>query len=121
MTYSHYTLLGMVNSFFTEYDIEDYSSIYDIYMNYTIHINNEYEDYEEHEDHKDQNESKEINLETYGTINTLMPEDKECSICFEEFKDVYFSTHCHHLFHRECITTWLHKKKNCPVCRHSFH
>ncbi|PVZ96818.1 hypothetical protein BB558_007247 [Smittium angustum] len=47
-------------------------------------------------------------------------ERPECLICFEEFKDedLIRVIPCHHLFHRECIDTWLLEQSGfCPTCR----
>lgn len=27
---------------------------------------------------------------------------------------------CSHIFHPECIGTWLEKNASCPVCKHNF-
>ena len=48
--------------------------------------------------------------------------EKECIICFTEFKaeDKVVQLKCHekHIFHTECIENWVKQGKNsCPVCR----
>ena len=62
------------------------------------------------------------NTETNNYIKILKTnnaEDKECSICLEEFtnNDEYFKFECNHTFHEKCITKWSKKNKNCPNCR----
>lgn len=45
---------------------------------------------------------------------------KTCSICLEEYKknDKVFFTKCNHLFHSECIRSWLNiNNRTCPLCR----
>lgn len=50
--------------------------------------------------------------------------NKECSICWEEFKneDVVKRFFCgKHIFHKRCIKTWVTKGSVfCPVCRHDM-
>ncbi len=45
-----------------------------------------------------------------------------CSICLENYekKDSITLTKCSHLFHKECLTKWYDKNKNCPMCRTEF-
>jgi hypothetical protein len=46
--------------------------------------------------------------------------DKTCPICQDDSItiDNYFITkNCGHLFHKECITTYLNTTKQCPVCK----
>ncbi|ESW05330.1 hypothetical protein PHAVU_011G171100 [Phaseolus vulgaris] len=46
----------------------------------------------------------------------------ECSICLEgvaEGEDVKMTAHCRHIFHANCIDTWLENHVTCPVCRYS--
>jgi hypothetical protein len=51
--------------------------------------------------------------------------DSDCSICVHELKpcDIIFNTpHCHHLFHRDCISDWMVTQSGgenieCPNCR----
>ena len=48
-----------------------------------------------------------------------------CSICMEPFKfddDVVKSKNvdCNHVFHMDCIFTWLMKHDECPMCRREY-
>ena len=63
---------------------------------------------------------------------------ESCAICLEDFKSndeikMLQSTNqnefekveailldCGHKFHRRCITNWLRKQENCPICRMKF-
>lgn len=50
---------------------------------------------------------------------------KACSICLENFKvdDKVSLTQCLHLFHFQCLSTWLHKNilnPKCPNCNYNF-
>ncbi|XP_071726877.1 RING-H2 finger protein ATL56-like [Rutidosis leptorrhynchoides] len=49
-----------------------------------------------------------------GSVST------DCSICLEGFKDDEFCRKipvCNHVFHANCVDSWLTKVPNCPVCR----
>ena len=56
----------------------------------------------------------------------LDPEDGDvCSICLAPFKDrdkISWSTNenCTHTFHKKCISDWLFKHTDCPLCREVF-
>ncbi|KAK1408936.1 hypothetical protein QVD17_41106 [Tagetes erecta] len=57
---------------------------------------------------------KEYRRENYGL---------ECAICLCEFKDenvLRLLTKCYHVFHQECIDSWLGSHKSCPCCRCSL-
>jgi hypothetical protein len=43
-----------------------------------------------------------------------------CAICLENFdslSDVKQLPICHHVFHTNCLTEWLLRHGNCPMCR----
>jgi hypothetical protein len=45
-----------------------------------------------------------------------------CSICLDNYGDgevLRMLPDCGHLFHRECVDTWLRYHPTCPVCRTS--
>ncbi|XP_059310277.1 E3 ubiquitin ligase BIG BROTHER-related-like [Lycium ferocissimum] len=48
--------------------------------------------------------------------------DDDCVICFEEFgkERKILRMPCLHMFHGECITTWLEKSHCCPICRYEM-
>lgn len=57
-----------------------------------------------------------INLVTPSNLS-LNP---SCAICLENFdlsSDVKQIPTCHHIFHRNCLTEWLLRHGNCPMCR----
>ena len=45
--------------------------------------------------------------------------DKECSICLEEFKkdEELIKIECQHYFHGTCINNWFKTNGTCPLCR----
>ncbi|XP_010940607.1 RING-H2 finger protein ATL16-like [Elaeis guineensis] len=45
---------------------------------------------------------------------------QECAVCLNEFQDeerVRLLPNCLHVFHIDCIDTWLQTNANCPLCR----
>lgn len=42
-----------------------------------------------------------------------------CPICLIDFEEgaLVVRLECHHLFHLECISTWVRRKAQCPACR----
>uniref|UniRef100_A0A6C0JUJ1 RING-type domain-containing protein n=1 Tax=viral metagenome TaxID=1070528 RepID=A0A6C0JUJ1_9ZZZZ len=60
----------------------------------------------------------ELDLQT--EIFDLLGEKGSCTICQEDFQDgerVRAISKCQHLFHMNCIDSWLAKKGSCPLCR----
>ena len=49
----------------------------------------------------------------------LDPDNKNCVICLEDFKDKerIICLPCIHVFHSECIKSWLTKDNCCPTCK----
>ena len=47
------------------------------------------------------------------------PPDTECAICLSNIgeNEDYYSTPCHHYFHKECLARWLEENTICPICR----
>jgi E3 ubiquitin-protein ligase RNF115/126 len=41
-----------------------------------------------------------------------------CTVCREVYagQDTVMQLPCKHWFHQECISTWLHGSKMCPIC-----
>jgi len=53
-------------------------------------------------------------------ITEMHVEKKEsCSICMEEFKlqEKVMELPCQHMYHKDCVVTWLKTNNTCPVCR----
>jgi len=42
-----------------------------------------------------------------------------CSVCFEDFElgTSALKLPCKHLYHKDCVTTWLKEHNTCPICR----
>ena len=49
----------------------------------------------------------------------LDSDNKNCVICLEDFKDKdhIICLPCIHVFHSECIKSWLNKNNSCPTCK----
>lgn len=49
----------------------------------------------------------------------LDPDNKNCVICLEDFKDKehMICLPCIHVFHSECIKSWLNSHNCCPTCK----
>ncbi|KFK37056.1 hypothetical protein AALP_AA4G206800 [Arabis alpina] len=57
---------------------------------------------------------------TVGTRNDLAAADTECAVCLsvlEEEDTVRELPNCKHVFHVDCVDTWLTTCSTCPVCR----
>ena len=44
----------------------------------------------------------------------------QCTICIENFNEneKIIKLNCDHLFHKQCIQTWIKQKEMCPNCNH---
>ncbi|OQS54365.1 anapc11 [Ecytonucleospora hepatopenaei] len=43
-----------------------------------------------------------------------------CNECNHPITCVPVTGTCTHTFHKHCLTEWMEKNKNCPVCRKEF-
>ena len=49
----------------------------------------------------------------------MSAEDAKCTICLDDFvagESTLKVLHCGHVYHEQCISTWLHTRKHCPLC-----
>ena len=54
-----------------------------------------------------------------NTSNSISNNNIDCCICLDKFEENNTSIvlDCSHRFHRACISNWLKKELNCPLCR----
>ena len=57
-------------------------------------------------------------IEYYNANNETKGEQKNCSICLEDFvvgdKIIYLP--CFHYYHANCIEKWTQSSDKCPLC-----
>jgi hypothetical protein len=63
--------------------------------------------------------------DTVGGVGCGCRNDREtycCSICHDEVKVAATAVRlpCAHVYHTDCITTWLSKFNTCPICRYAL-
>ncbi|KAJ1656787.1 hypothetical protein IWQ61_003704 [Dispira simplex] len=61
------------------------------------------------------------------TVHDDHQNGRACTICMQTIdisapsqilgRTVYMVTPCHHIFHTECLLTWMRTKLECPICR----
>ncbi|OMO67770.1 Zinc finger, RING-type [Corchorus capsularis] len=59
-------------------------------------------------------------LDSFQPCELMAGDDHEgtCAICLEGFSgNSCFKMRCSHVFHGDCITKWLWRKRSCPMCR----
>ena len=58
-------------------------------------------------------------LHTYTFSSSLEKPLGECPICFDTLTtgDIGFRLTCQHMFHRDCLETWLLRTATCPLCK----
>lgn len=64
-------------------------------------------------------------LESVKIEGNLRNEVPRCTICFEDFdydceEIVRLPCNATHVFHRDCVSTWLKQHGTCPICRHQL-
>ena len=99
-----------------------------------INEENEYTEINEENEYTEINEENEVNEinESNQDINTLINKlprntlkdvnklsNKECVICMDNYVkgDKIISLPCIHMFHENCIKSWLIKERKCPICK----
>tara|TARA_B110000495_G_C23008141_1_gene595918 strand:+ start:1243 stop:1854 length:612 start_codon:yes stop_codon:yes gene_type:complete len=65
--------------------------------------------------------TSQINGNIFQRVNrnvVIYQEEPECSICLDKIKNTDKKVlSCNHIFHRNCVDTWLRETPNCPLCR----
>ena len=49
----------------------------------------------------------------------IKQQHKSCTICTDEFEDdsKIQLLNCQHIYHHDCLTEWVKRKPDCPICR----
>ena len=43
--------------------------------------------------------------------------EEKCSVCLDSGNNSVVKTLCGHLYHKDCLTSWLSNNRTCPLCR----
>ncbi|KAK1257043.1 RING-H2 finger protein ATL57 [Acorus gramineus] len=67
-------------------------------------------------------EEEELESVRYGGNGGIADEEEVCPVCLKSlvFGEEIKRTPCGHLYHSECIFSWLKRSHTCPVCRFEF-
>lgn len=57
-------------------------------------------------------------IQTLLKKSTVQTQDECCSICLEGLDINAYKMPCNHMFHHQCIVTWLQNSHMCPLCRY---
>ncbi|XP_043700309.1 RING-H2 finger protein ATL5-like [Telopea speciosissima] len=55
-----------------------------------------------------------------GHLHTKFDTVVECAVCLNKFEEgdmIKLIPTCNHMFHLQCINTWLRSHSTCPICR----
>ena len=65
-------------------------------------------------------DDKPLTLQQINKIRQILTvKVEDCSICYMKVfpKSMVPKLSCSHLYHTKCISAWLQKNPNCPMCR----
>lgn len=55
------------------------------------------------------------------TLEAHVQENPSCPVCMEDYKpgdnDILKVRQCGHIFHRDCLKSWMKVNRTCPLCR----
>lgn len=66
---------------------------------------------------------QETSIAMAAQSGTFGPESDLCAVCLSKIRpdqDLVEVIHCKHVFHTDCITSWLAKGTQCPICRYDI-
>ena len=61
-------------------------------------------------------------IEKKNIIYEIGSSPRVCSICLEDFTEntPLIQLNCNHMYHPDCINSWLQRQSSCPLCRCEF-
>lgn len=60
-----------------------------------------------------------IEIPLFNSLELLPANTEECSICLDVNEELEWRLlPCSHMFHAQCVDTWLHQNNTCPCCRY---
>ncbi|CAN8258019.1 unnamed protein product [Cochlearia groenlandica] len=67
-----------------------------------------------------------VEKSTLSTTTSFRDGTESCAICLEDMsesekKPICELPNCKHLFHEECLVTWLGRHNSCPLCRQAIY
>ena len=59
------------------------------------------------------------NLPIVKFTNRLKQQQERCTICISDFEvgEELKQLPCRHIYHLECVDSWLKQENKCPVCK----
>ena len=63
-----------------------------------------------------------MTISKWNNVKVDIDRSTDCPVCFDSFipgKELTV-TKCHHVFHKQCLSTWMKVKPCCPYCRSSI-
>ena len=121
---NNYIRIGNNNNNIFNFSFENFERYYNInysYMRNSSNINNDSNNSNNSNDINDSNDdyNSQLNSRILENVDKLNPEKRRCTICLENFAkfDKVINLNCLHMFHDNCIKTWLKKKSYCPICK----
>ena len=111
-------------------NLDDNDYLYDDFDD--LHINGYYDDDNDFDEYDDLNfEAKKglskiilnnMEISKMKNVEKLDTDKKKCTICLENYKngDDSIALPCIHIFHAECIKTWLKNNTTCPICKNEI-
>ena len=70
----------------------------------------------------DKNILENMEISKIKDVDKLDNDKKQCMICLENYinGDESIALPCIHIFHANCIKTWLKDNKSCPICKYEI-
>ena len=113
---------------FSDHLYEDNDSFYDDIEHFNL--NDDDNDFEDDYDDSNYSIKKGLNknildnmeISKMKNVEKLDTDKKKCTICLENYQngDDTIALPCIHIFHADCIKTWLKNNITCPICKNEI-